>query len=575
MEKKSAIYLIVVLFIGVGIGYLLFGSSSHTNSDHTHDRNSEVADQIWTCSMHPQIKQSESGDCPICGMDLIPTTNMTGDLDINQFRMTENAMALANIQTSIVGDGGTSSQEIRLSGKIEENEEETTVQVTHFTGRIEKLLVNAIGEKISKGQRIALIYSPELVAAQQELLTAAKLKEQQPDLYLAVRKKLKLRKLSENQINQIESSGNVMEMFPLHAQVSGIVSEKMVEEGNHIERGQVLYRLSNLNTVWANFDVYENQISLIQKGQEINVITNAYPDTKIKAKISFIDPILNKVSRTISARAVLANTDARFKPGMFIEGAIAVSDNNQERNSIVVPKSAVLWTGKRSLVYVKKEGLTPIFEMREVALGNASSDSYQILSGLEKGEEIVTHGTFTVDAAAQLQGKKSMMKSGNDQNDSAKDEHFKKTAISDDFRKLFNQALLSYFNLKDALVASDANLSATFSEKMLSQLKGLNISELPQEELEYMQNLTKYLQGISDKEDLINQRAHFKDLNENLNLLIHEIGNTAETIYIQKCPMADDNKGAIWLSKEKEVRNPYFGDAMLACGSVISTLERL
>ena len=113
MEKKSAIYLIVVLFVGVGIGYLLFGSSSHSNSDHAHDENTEVADQIWTCSMHPQIKQSEAGDCPICGMDLIPTTNMTADLDINQFRMTENAMALANIQTSVVGDGNTNSQEIR------------------------------------------------------------------------------------------------------------------------------------------------------------------------------------------------------------------------------------------------------------------------------------------------------------------------------------------------------------------------------------------------------------------------------------------------------------------------------
>ena len=449
------------------------------------------------------------------------------------------------------------------------------MQVTHFTGRIEKLLVNAIGEKIAKGQRIALIYSPELVAAQQELLTAAKLKEQQPDLYKAVRNKLKLRKLSENQINQIESSGNIMEMFPLHAQVSGIVSEKMVEEGNHIERGQVLYKLSNLNTVWANFDVYENQISLIQKGQDVDVITNAYPDIKIKAKISFIDPILNKASRTVSARAVLINKGALFKPGMFIEGVIAFSDNDIEKNNIVVPKSAVLWTGKRSLVYVRKEGLTPVFEMREVELGNSNSDSYQILSGLRKGEEVVTNGTFTVDAAAQLQGKKSMMKLGGNQSDSTKDGHFEKVSISVDFRKLFNQALLSYFNLKDALVASDADLSATFSEKMLLQLKNLNISELPQEELEYMRNLKKHLQGISDKEELIHQRVHFKDLNENLNLLIHKIGNTSETIYIQKCPMANDNKGAIWLSKEKEVRNPYFGDAMLACGSVINTLDRL
>ncbi|MBW1295493.1 efflux RND transporter periplasmic adaptor subunit [Aquimarina litoralis] len=575
MKKKSAAYIVIALLAGIGIGYFLFGETIRKESDHSHVKDLEQSEEVWTCSMHPHIRLSEPGDCPICGMDLIASTDLTNDLETDQFKMTENAMALANVQTSIVGDIGFDTEEIKLTGKIEENEETTTVQVTHFKGRIERLLVNSVGEKISKGQTIALIYSPELVAAQQELLTASKVKKQQPDLYNAVRNKLKIRKLSENQINQIESSGTIMETFPIHSHVSGIVSEKMVEEGNHIERGQILYKISDLKTVWAQFDVYENQISSIRKGQEISIVTNAYPDNKIAAKISFVDPILNATSRIARARAELMNKGSLFKPGMFVEGTISIADKDPEKKTIMVPKSAVLWTGKRSVVYVKEKASTPIFEMREVTLGNSNNNSYEILSGLNAGEEIVTNGTFTVDAAAQLQGKKSMMKLANHQSSSPNNQQFKNTKASIDFKRVFNDILPVYFDLKDALVASDSKLAVVSSKKMLTYLQTYNAKELQEREIAYVQKTIQNLEGISSREDLINQRIHFKSLNENLEAIIREIGNASETIYIQKCPMADDNNGAIWLSKEKEIKNPYFGDEMLACGSVISTLEKL
>src|SRR5690606_32461962 len=177
--------------------------------------------QMWTCSMHPQIMQPESGDCPICGMDLIPADGGSDGLLADQFKLTENAMALANIQTTIVGKGNVEGNTIKLSGKIAENEEANAVQVSYFSGRIERLNVNFTGETIRKGQLLATIYSPELYAAQQELITAASLKDSQPTLYKAVRNKLKLWKLSENQINLIETSGKVLENFPVYATVSG------------------------------------------------------------------------------------------------------------------------------------------------------------------------------------------------------------------------------------------------------------------------------------------------------------------------------------------------------------------
>ena len=348
--KKYLVY-IGILAVGLLLGWLLFGGSANKKSEHNHDTVTET-NQMWTCSMHPQIMQPEAGDCPICGMDLIPAASSAEGLLADQFKLTEKAMALANIQTSIVGNGKAEDNTIKLSGKIVENEGANAVQVSYFSGRIERLNVSFTGEEVRKGQLLATIYSPELYAAQQELITTASLKESQPALYKAVRNKLKLWKLSENQINQIEETGKVKENFPVYATVSGTVSEKLVEQGDYIKQGQPLLKIANLNTVWANFDVYENQIDLFKKGQEISIYTNAYANKEFKAKVDFIDPVLDTRTRTVKLRAVLNNKDEVFKPGMFVEGKIkGIASSNEQ--VLIIPSSAVLWTGERSVVYLK------------------------------------------------------------------------------------------------------------------------------------------------------------------------------------------------------------------------------
>ena len=358
--------------------------------------------------MHPQIIRSEAGNCPICGMDLIPVATYSEGLTKDQIRMSPNAMALANIQTTIVSTATVSVNGIKLSGKIKENEEAKAVQASYFSGRIEKLNIRFSGDKVNKGQALATVYSPELVSAQQELITALSIKESQQALYKAVRNKLKLWKLTDNQINAIESSGKVKENFPLYATVSGTVSEILVREGDYVKKGQALFKIADLSTVWASFDAYENHISRLKTGQKISITTNAYTNRVFDAKITFINPVLNSANRTVQVRAVLRNTDQIFKPGMFIEGKIELN-NNSSTISISIPESAVLWTGERSLVYIRIRADEAIFEFREIVIGNLNNGSYTVLSGLNKGDEIVTNGTFTVDAVAQLQGKKSMM----------------------------------------------------------------------------------------------------------------------------------------------------------------------
>ncbi len=571
--KKNVVYIALALLIGLFAGYLIFGNANNKEFPESHDHNEINTDQTWTCSMHPQIMQSEPGDCPICGMDLIPAEMGVDGLSPDQFIMTENAMALANIQTIVVGGGEIDSGILKLSGKIKENEESNAVQVAYFGGRIEKLFVNTTGQNVHKGQLIAAIYSPELVAAQQELLTALSLKKSQPELYNAVRNKLKLWKLSENQINRIEASGKVKENFPVYATVSGIVATKMVETGDYVKQGQPLYKIADLSSVWASFDAYENQISLVEKGQQIKITTKAYPDKDFEAKISFIDPVLDTKTRTFSVRATLKNKNSIFKPGMFVEGVVSVT-NKKINTDITIPKSAILWTGERSVVYMKTQTDRPIFEMREVTLGNSNNDSYQILDGLVNGEEIVTNGAFTVDAAAQLQGKKSMMKRNLVIGQPQTTKNSEKIDVSNEFQKDFIKSLPAYFLLKDALVASNSRSASKFSEQMLNELKNVSTAGLQQRASEYMNSITKALEMIIAKKDLKDQRDHFVALNGDLETLVKSMDDFSHQIYIQECPMAGDNKGAVWLSKEEEIRNPYFGEQMLTCGSVIDTLKK-
>ena len=411
--NKNTLYICTATLVGLLFGWLIFGGNPTKNNEtdltKIHDHAQESTEKMWTCSMHPQIMQSEPGDCPLCGMDLTPVISGGEGLTANEIKMTKNAMALANIQTSIVENLVINDAHmISLSGKIKINEEENAIQASYFDGRIERLNINFKGQKVKKGQLLATIYSPNLVAAQQELISAATLKTTQSELYEAVRNKLKLWKLSQKQINSIEASGKVRENFPVFATVDGTVSEKLVAEGDYIKQGQPIVKVSNLNSVWADFDAYENQISEFKKGQKIRVITNAYPNKVFDAMVLFIDPVLNTQTRTVVVRANLKNKEGLFKPGMFVTGKIK-SNSSVTNAKLRIPASAVLWTGERSVVYIKTHHDEPIFEMQEITLGDRHGEFYMVVSGLQAGDEIVTNGTFTVDAAAQLQGKKSMM----------------------------------------------------------------------------------------------------------------------------------------------------------------------
>jgi len=391
---------------GLFLGWLFF----HSNNKTTDKQKSavETKKQMWTCAMHPQIRLDHPGKCPICGMELILLQNAEAKIDSNAVHFSKEAMELANVSTSIVSYQKP-LKEVRLYGKVQADERLLQNQVAHIGGRIEKLFVNFTGEPVHKGQLLAMIYSPDLITAQQELIESAKSKQTQPEIYQAAMEKLMQWMLTDRQIAQIEKSGKVKTNFEVYSNTSGLVTARRVNTGDHVSEGSVLYDIANLSSIWVLFDAYESDLPFLKVGNTISFTLQALPGTNFSAKIQFIDPVIDPVNRVAKVRVEVSNGEGKLKPEMFATGVVK-ANLNEFKDKLVIPRSAVLWTGKRSIVYVKQPDTQEVnFKMREIDLGPMLGNSYVVLGGLKEGEEIVTDGTFSVDAAAQLAGKPSMM----------------------------------------------------------------------------------------------------------------------------------------------------------------------
>ena len=584
---KIIITAIIAVIIGLGAGYLIFGNNSESASTmDSHDHNMETtstsnSEEIWTCSMHPQVQQNEPGDCPLCGMDLIPLeANSSNDPLV--LEMTNEAVKLANIQTTIIGEAaGQSRKTIRLSGKVQADERLASSQVAHVPGRIEKLYVTFTGEQVSKGQKLADIYAPDLIAAQRELLESLKLQSINPDLVKAARNKLKFWKISETTIANIEASGNIQETFSLFAAASGIVTNRRVSVGDYLKQGEPLFDLMNLRNVWVIFDAYEEDLAAIKVGNKIEFTTPSLPNKVFKTRVTFIDPMINPNTRVTSIRTEVNNSNGQLKPEMFVNGVLQNSLSKKSKAQITVPKSAVLWTGVRSVIYVKVPDMTiPSFQFREIEIGDALGNNYQVISGLELGEEVVTYGSFTIDAAAQLNNQASMMNKNVKVKGIDYSIHLPDFTASTPFE--FKQQLAdiadAYLLVKDALVATDSEQAATTAKQIMETLPKVDMTLVNGDAHIYWMEQLNALQAHGEKittlTDVEEQRKQFDFFSQALIKTIKVFGIPDDTLYVQHCPMANNNEGADWISKEEIVQNPYFGDKMLTCGLVKTTIDK-
>ncbi|MGY6523541.1 MAG: efflux RND transporter periplasmic adaptor subunit [Mongoliitalea sp.] len=562
-NKNILIIILGCLLFGAVGGYLIRGGGEeHPDHEHTHIDENGVE---YTCSMHPQIRQNGPGQCPLCGMALTPVSSGSGSNSPFVMEMTPEAVALSNVQLTRVKSGAGNGK-LTLTGKIQINEQRMKSLTANFAGRVDQLFVNFTGQEVRKGEKLATLYSPDLVNAQKELLETVKIKDRQPVLYQAAKEKLRLWKISEEQIASIERSGQIQTQFDVYADVAGVVMARNVAVGDFVGRGTVLFEIVDLSNVWVILDAYESDLGVIRKGDELSFQVSAYPGREFTGKVTYIDPILNPDTRTVGIRAEAVNRNFELKPEMFVSASIATKQAAQA--GLMIPKTAILWTGPRSVVYVQVGNReAPAFEMREIELGPRVGDDYLVFSGVEEGEQVVSNGVFAIDAAAQLSGNYSMMMRP----------QVKTIEVSEEFKKQLTTFIQRYLPIKDALVQSNAQATQQAVNPAKTSLASVDSKLLDGKALEIWNKLLTPIRGSLDKiaqsSNVEEQRKQFEILSDNLIDAVEYFGIVENTIYRQYCPMAFKDQGAYWLSSEKEIRNPYFGDMMLTCGEVKETYQ--
>ena len=569
ITKTQILTYTAILLTGLILGWLIFGGSNdhvdheqlsdaemdqHVMDEHT-DEDGEI---IYTCSMHPSVRQEEPGNCPICGMELIPAGSQNTEVQVDDYSMvmTASAARLANIQTAPV-ERRVPEKVLDLPGRIQVDERRLTNVTTHFSGRIRDLKIDFTGAPIRKDEVMATIYSPELIAAQRELLEAARQKERNPRLYESTRQKFRLWEFTEEQINEIEERGTVQNELEILSPANGFVMSRNVAEEQHVMEGTVIFEVANLDRVWVVLEAYEGDLEWISIGDTFTFQTRTHPGQTQEATVSFIDPVVDGRTRTVRVRADLNNSDDQLKPDMLVRAQL---NSRMQDEKLLVPVSSVLWTGPRSLVYVQDISAdVPRFEVREVELGPKTGDYYVIENGLEEGEQVVFNGNFRIDSEFQLADKFSMMNRepgtgrgapsmpgmdmGGDQemeqdtNDHSSHESHSEVLMEEDLETL----VPGYLQLRVALASDDFGMARQHID-MFSEEDFSSIDEL---------------------------REEFKVVSKMLIERVEEEGYDG-TLYKQYCPMYDG--GSNWISDSEEIENPYYGDEMLKCGETVETL---
>ncbi len=591
-----------VTIVAFALGALLSGGKSTAPEIGTTAETSKEP-QVWTCSMHPQIKLPKEGKCPICFMDLIPLTTDSGeDLGPRQLRMSESSKQLAQIATSPV-TRGTAQNELRLYGKLAADETKLSRITARVGGRIDQLYINTTGQQVKHGEKMLELYSPELLSAQKELIAAKAslksvaesdseiLKSTSEATVRAATEKLRLLGFSDEQIANVETQSHVTEHIWVVAPNGGTVIEKMVVEGQYVEPGMDLFRIADLSRLWAVFEAYESDLAFLKIGDEIKFVSQSIPGEEFSAKVSFISPTLDPMSRTVQVRTVVDNAGGRLKPDMFVTATTKSALNprtNASDNSLLVPASAVLFTGKRAVVYLQlpsEDG--PLFEGREVTLGSRINDHYVVLEGLAEGDMVVTNGAFKLDSELQIQAKPSMMSPeggaapASHEHTSAAKEPAATTdalAVSESARNALTPLYNDYFKFQMALAADDITASRQSSAQLAKTIANVDMTLFSGAAHNRWMDLSQQMQKYSDKAavapDIETARDAFFYLSKAIIELQKTFGHGSDmNYYLTFCPMARDNKGAYWLQTVDTVYNSFYGAMMLRCGEIKQTLK--
>lgn len=419
LNKKIAIPVTILILIALtGGGWYAW---QHKGHDHAAEGKAAQGKQLYTCSMHPFIIKDKPGTCPICGMELIkkldgatdgaaqsPEQKQQADM-AGHVSLSTTQRVMANVAT-LEARATVLNKEINAVGIVQYDQSRQAKVTAWIAGRIDKLNVNAVGAFVAKDRPVAEVYSPDLLATQQEYLLAVKSREQLKNstiasisqngegLVTSAKQRLMLFGVKESQIAELEKAGKPTIRLPIYTPLSGIVIEKMVQQGQYVNTGDALFNIADLSTVWVEVEVYENEFPNIHIGQQVEIRSQSFPGKPFIGRISFIYPFLDPKTRTVKARVEMRNPGMKLKPDMFVNAIIKVPLGS----AIVLPVTAVMDSGKRQTVWV--ESSPGLFEPREVQVGQRTDDKIQILSGIKPGDKVAVSGSYLIDSESQLKG---------------------------------------------------------------------------------------------------------------------------------------------------------------------------
>ena len=596
--------------------------------------------------MHPSVRLKDpNAKCPICFMDLIPVMERGGAGMEMRLTLSESAKAMAQIETASVGRFFPSA-ETRLFGKLVYDETSVARISAYFPGRIDRLFVNYIGVSVQQGDHLAELYSPDLIASFEELRQAKKSFDQAGDsssflrdtasqTLAASREKLRLFGLTQEQIAQVESGNYESDDLTIYAPIGGVVTHLAAREGDYLDTGDPIATVSNLSRLWLDLEVYESQLSMLRWGLPVTFTVEAHPGEVFEGRVSFIEPIVDERTRTAAVRVAVDNTDRRLKPGMFAtavvrakiaaDGAVIsdelagkwvspmhptvvkdspgtcdvcgmdlvsaeslgiVGDSSQAVMPMVIPRTAVLFTGTRSVVYVQvPDQDEPTYEGRTIELGSRAGDYYTVRSGINEGDQVVVHGAFRIDSAMQILAKPSMMMpsggaSGSGHNHgggvAAMPQMNMSSTVPDEFIESLHPVYTAYLDAQEQLANDDLGGFLDTAKALSTIVASVQVTGLFGEQLGAWKAAANKLRISSPITTMDEARSIFEQMSGAILDLQSRFGNpTGEMLYTAHCPMAFDFKGADWVQRGTEIKNPYYGSEMHRCGTIQEVHEPL
>ena len=584
ISAKRLMTVVAFSFISFWGGFWV-GSDSKDNVHENHAVHLKEG-TVWTCSMHPQIRRTESGQCPICAMDLIPLENEGDKSGPRTVLMSKRAKTLAKIGTTSVKRKDSIGTEIRLLGRIESNESEIKNVTAWIGGRIDRLHVKVTGETVRAGQIIASLYSPEIFAAHQDLIVAKRqLSRMTGDMesskiatqriYEASRNRLRLLGVPKKEVDRLETKTKPTTLTAIRTPYAGTVLERIATEGAYVDTGALLYKIVNLKNVWVQLDAYESDLPNLSLGQEVSIKVEGMANKVFLGKITFIDPTVNTNKRTVRVRVEVRNKDGKLRPGMFVQAEVKSVLEKEVAPPLVIPDTAPLFTGRRAVVFVEDiKAERPTYVARTVRLGLKTGDQYPVIAGLSEGELVVTKGAFTLDADLQIKGGNSMMTGPDDLSKNQVDPIIPLTTKE---RKNLIPAFEAYLELQKQLAADDFD-KAKEAAGNLVRATAKNKIKYPQAATklwgEYGKQLSDHAADLTQTQNIEEARGVFEKLSNLIIFLLKRLGNPLNTpVRLVFCPMAMGSKGAYWVQKGNIVDNSYYGDAMRTCGEIKNTIS--